>query len=144
LNLTGGTSNATTSDVSGSYQFSSLAPAGTYIVTPSKAGAASGINAQDIGKIRRFVALLDSPTACQTIAANVDNANPSVNAQDVGVLRRYVALLPNTGDAGTWKFNPALQTVSGASGTQSANFEAILIGDVDGNWLPSSPQSKVS
>jgi len=144
LNLTGGASSSTTSDPSGSYQFASLAPAGTYVVTPTKTGAASGINAQDIGRIRRFVALLDTPTACQTIAANVDNANPAVNAQDVGVLRRYVALLPNTGDAGTWKFNPANRIVSGQPGTQTANFDAILIGDVDGNWLPSSPQNKMS
>jgi Peptidase family C25 len=138
LNLTGGSS--TTSDSLGNYQFSSLAPSGSYTITPSKAGAASGINAQDIGRIRRFVALLDSPTACQTIAANVDNANPSVNAQDVGVLRRYVALLPNTGDAGTWKFNPVSQIVAGQPGSQTANFDAILVGDIDGNWTPSAPQ----
>lgn len=141
LNLSGGTSGSTTSGVSGNYQFASLTPSGSYTVTPSKTGAVSGINAQDIGRIRRFVALLDSPSACQTIAANVDNANPSVNAQDAGVLRRYVALLPNTGDAGTWKFNPPSRTVSGQPGTQTADFEAILVGDVDGNWTPSSPQS---
>ena len=144
LNLSGATPSSTTSDVSGNYQFSSLNPSGSYIVTPSKAGAASGINAQDIGRIRRFAALLDTPTACQTIAANVDNANPSVNAQDVGVLRRYVALLPDTGDAGTWKFNPATQIVSGQPGSQTANFDAILVGDVDGNWIPSSPQGKAA
>ena len=144
LNLTGTTSSTTNTDGAGSYQFASLSPAGSYMVTPSKAGAVSGINAQDIGRIRRFVALLDTPTACQTIAANVDNANPSVNAQDVGVLRRYVALLPNTGDAGTWKFNPPSRSVSGQPGTQTADFEAVLIGDVDGNWIPSSPQGKPS
>src|SRR5262252_2127568 len=120
LNLTGGTSNSTTSDATGNYQFSSLAPSGSYTVTPSKTGAVSGINAQDIGRIRRCVALLDTPSACQTIASNVDNTNPAVNAQDVGVLRHYVALLPDTGDAGTWKFNPANRTISGQPGTQTA------------------------
>jgi hypothetical protein len=144
LNLTGTTSSSTNSDVAGNYQFSALPPSGGYTVTPSKGGAVSGINAQDIGRIRRFVALLDTPSPCQTIAGNVDNANPSVNAQDVGVLRRYVALLPNTGDAGTWKFNPPNVTVAGQPGSQTANFEAILVGDVDGNWIPSSPQGKPS
>ena len=144
LNLTGGASNSTTSDAAGNYQFSSLAPSGSYTVTPTKSGAPTGINAQDIGKIRRFVALLDTPSQCQTIAANVDNTNPAVNAQDVGVLRRYVALLPNTADAGTWKFNPENRIISGQPGTQTANFDAILVGDVDGNWIPSSPLNKMS
>jgi len=139
MNLTGAVSSSTTVDASGHYQFSAIPVGNTYTVTPSKSGAVSGINAQDIGRIRRFVALLDTPTACQTIASNVDNTNPAVNAQDAGVLRRYVALLPDTGDAGTWKFNPTSQTFNSAVSNQIANFDGVLVGDVDGSWTPASP-----
>jgi len=125
-----------TSDLSGNYNLTGLTQGGNYSVVPSKATDVNGIKAQDIGRLRRFVAALDTPTACQQMASDANNSG-GVDAPDIDLLRHYEAFLPGTGSAGTWKFNPASRFYPNLITNQTAqNFDAVLVGDVDGDWIP--------
>ncbi len=134
----GSPSASTTTNASGFYQLDNLGT-GPYTVAPSKTGAVSGISAQDIGILRRLAAGIDTPTPCQSIAGDTDN-NGSLGAQDIGFLRRFVAQLTTTGITGSWKFSPASKTyLSLVSNQTNQDYDALLIGDVDGNWTPAAP-----
>ncbi len=134
----GSPSASTSTNASGFYQLDDLGT-GPYTVAPSKTGAVSGISAQDIGILRRLAAGIDTPTPCQSIAGDTDN-NGSLGGQDIGFLRRFVAQLSTTGITGSWKFSPASRSYpSLVSNQTNQDYDALLIGDVDGNWTPAAP-----
>ncbi|MEN3333051.1 MAG: hypothetical protein V7641_2416, partial [Blastocatellia bacterium] len=127
-----------TTDLSGNYNLTGLTQGGNYTVVPSKSGDVNGIKAQDVGRLRRFVAALDAPTACQQTAGDTNNSG-STDAPDVDLLRHYVTFLPGTGSAGTWKFKPPSRFYPNLTTNQTAqNYDAVLVGDVDGDWTPPS------
>ncbi len=125
--------------------------AGSYTVTPTKTtGGVNGISSFDAGKIAQHVAgvppLLN---ATQLIAADA-SGNNAVTSFDAGQIARFVTSSPPFGISGTWRFftpNPTFPV--GASPTSRTypsvtsnitgeDYVGILVGEVSGNWNPST------
>lgn len=131
------------SDDSGFYQLSGLITDGNYIVTPSKTGDINGISPFDATMILRYVAANgtgpNALNANQRIAADT-NGDGDISPFDATLILRYVAAgsqNANTGQAGNWEFSPLTHTYpSLSSSLTNENYEAILIGDVNGSWTP--------
>jgi hypothetical protein len=135
LNAAGTPSDSATSDTSGNYMLTGLG-FGPYTVTPSKSGDVNGINSQDASQVARFAAGLITLTANQQIAADASN-DGTINSFDASRIARFAAGLSNTGVTGQWKFLPASRSYASLSGNLSGeNYDAILVGDVNGTWLP--------
>ena len=122
----------------GTYSFS--VPSGNdYTLTPSKSPEAHdpSITSFDASQAARFALNLVTLTATQQIAADASN-NGAVSAFDASLIARYQLGLATPGSfAGTWKFQPASRTFNGLSTDQlNQTFQAILVGDVSGNWVP--------
>jgi glucose/arabinose dehydrogenase/PKD repeat protein len=134
LNATGASQISATSNSAGFYQLAGLNAGGNYTITPSKTGNVNGI-------ILRHVAaggmgVLD---ANQLIAADTDNSNTITSFDATQILRFVAAGSQNdgTGQTGNWKFSPLSRQYSSVSNSFSnENYDAFLIGDVDGNWSP--------
>jgi len=138
LNLTGTQQTNATTNASGFYQISGLVP-GNYTLTPVKTGAVSGISGFDAALVAQYAAGLITLSSCQQTAADASN-NGSVTTFDAALIAQTVAGIQNPGIAGTWKFVPANRTYANVSTDQTnQNFDAILVGDVSGNWTPASP-----
>ena len=143
-----GTTNSDTTDQSGYYQIDNLIPGSTCTVTPSKSGETNGaITSFDATLVLRCVAAGNGCmlTANQRNAADTDN-DGNVTSFDATLILRYVAANganANTGQTGTWRFVPPQRTYPPLLGNQTnQNFEAILVGDVDGDWMPAAPQNR--
>lgn len=122
-------------DVNGNYQLTGLSGA-QYSVAPSFAGSINGISSQDASRIAQYSAGLVSLTDNQKIAADTTN-NGSVTSLDAARLAQYVAGIPNSGITGQWKFTPSVRNYSAPlNDLLGENYEAILVGDVTGNWTP--------
>lgn len=144
LKLTGNNNFPTqlvASDSNGSYAFSNL-PGGignSYTLTLAKPSEAndSSITAFDASQAARFAANLISLSASQQIAADATN-DGTVTAFDASRIARYQAQISTPGSiAGSWKFLPASLGFTNLSADQTnQNFQAILVGDVTGNWTP--------
>jgi hypothetical protein len=83
--------------------------------------------------VARRAASLVTLTPNQTIAADASN-NGSISGFDASLIARTAAGIANTGIAGQWKFVPASKTYSSLNANQTQNYEAILMGEVSGNW----------
>lgn len=136
LTASGTPSGMGTSDTSGNYLISGLG-AGPYTVTPGKTGDVAGIASLDAARAAQFSAGLFSLTANQQIAADSSN-NGTVSSFDAAQIARYSAgFNTNVGITGQWKFVPASRNYPSLSGNLSGeNYDAILVGDVTGNWAP--------
>lgn len=138
----GGTSQISgTSNNSGFYQLAGLNAGGNYTITPSKAGNINGVTAFDAVLVLREVAAGGSGVlnANQIIAADTDGSGTITSFDATQILRFVAAGLQNanTGQAGNWKFSPASRSYNSISNSFSnENYEAFLVGDVDGNWMP--------
>lgn len=138
LNATGASSVLAVTDGTGNYQLSGLINGGNYTVTPSKTGDVNSISSFDASLVARRAANLISLTPNQMIAADASN-NGSVSSFDASLIARTAANVANTGIAGQWKFAPASRNYPILTTTQTAqNYEAILMGEVSGNWTPPS------
>ena len=140
LTAIGPTTKPTTTASNGNYALTNLAadnsPDAQYTVIPSKTGDVNGINAQDIGLVRRLAAGIDVATPCTAVAGDVNNTG-AINAQDTGLLRRFVAGLAGSGVSGTWKFIPPSRTYNDLTSDQTnQNYEAILVGEINNSWVP--------
>ncbi len=125
--------------------------AGSYTVTPTKTtGGVNGISSFDAGKIAQHVAGIPPLlNATQLIAADA-SGNNAVTSFDAGQIARFVTSSPPFGIAGTWRFftpNPTFPV--GASPTSRTypsvtsnitgeDYVGILVGEVSGNWNPST------
>lgn len=128
------------SNSSGVYQLNGLG-SGAYIVTPSKSGDVNSISSFDASLVARRAANLITLTPNQLIAADASN-NGTISAFDASLIARTAANIPNTGIAGRWKFSPASRSYSGlVADLTGENYEAILMGEVSGNWTPPSAQN---
>ncbi|MFY9610165.1 MAG: C25 family cysteine peptidase [Blastocatellia bacterium] len=128
----------------GNYSFVSLPNPGSYTVTPSKVGAVTGITSFDAGRVQLDVLNPNTVlTPCQRLAGDV-NQNGSLTSFDAGLIQLFVLNIPNAANhTGEWRFNPANRTYLSIIGNQvNQNYDALLLGETNGNWTPASPTSQ--
>ncbi len=123
-------------DGQGDYEFARY-PYGSYVLHIDKSDDLGGINSLDALKVIRHstgVEPLGDPH--KEIAADV-NGIPGINALDaIKIVRAAVGLedLPS----GDWTFDPDSLTFAPLETDVEADFIAVRMGDVDGNWAPDS------
>ena len=123
------------SDANGAYLLSGLG-GGNYTVTPGKTTDVNGITSFDAALVAQHVVHLITLTANQQIAADASN-NGSITSFDAALIAQTAVGLSNSGIAGTWKFVPPSRGyASTTADNPNQNYEAILVGDVSGNWTP--------
>jgi Tol biopolymer transport system component len=118
---------------SGEYTVSGLGT-GPYTVTPSKTGDVNGISALDAARVAQHAAGLITLNSNQIVAGDATN-NGTLSALDAARIAQYAAGISNPGIAGQWKFVPPSRPYQSVVGSVTGeNYEAILVGDVTGNW----------
>ncbi|HEX8265904.1 MAG TPA: PKD domain-containing protein [Pyrinomonadaceae bacterium] len=130
-------------NANGSYSLDNLTAGGSYTVTPSKTGNINGITSYDATLVLRHVASggfgTNALNANQQLAADTNNSG-DVTSFDATQILRYVAANganANTGEMGTWRFSPAPRSYNSVySPLTNQNYEAILVGEINGNWSP--------
>jgi len=129
---------STTTDGAGNYQLPNLG-GGPYTVTPAKTGDVNGISSFDAAQIAQHVVGIITLNSCQQAAADTSN-NGEVTSFDAAFIAQYVVGIANpNNNTGTWKFLPPSRTYASLSGNQTAqNYDAVLVGEITGNWAPSS------
>lgn len=128
----------------GAYSFTNIPAGANYTLTPSKIGDPVGISAFDASLAARFAAGIIPLSADQQIAADASD-NGAVAAFDASLIARTAANIPNVSITGTWKFSqPALAITNLSSNQTNQNLNALLVGDVSGNWTPTSPNQAVA
>jgi hypothetical protein len=133
LNATGNANASTISNGSGAYQLSNLL-AGNYTVTPSKTGDVKGINSLDATRIQQYRVGLITLTPNQLIAADTDG-NGIVNSLDASRIQQRAVGITAQNIIGQWKFVPGSKQYNSINSNLSAeNYEAVLVGEVSGNW----------
>lgn len=140
LSLTGSSSGSIVSDSTGNYQFSSLAPGGTYAVTPTKGRlipGSAGINTVDvIATQRHFLTVAPIPSGCQRDAADV-NGDTLITTVDVVAIQRFVLTLSSgIADVGKYEFTPTNRTYPGLVTNQNGqDYGALVFGDVASGFV---------
>jgi fibronectin-binding autotransporter adhesin len=135
LTATGLVPAGATTNAAGAYSLSGLGP-GAYTVTPAKSGDVNGVSGLDAARVAQHVAGLIALTPNQQLAGDATN-NGSLSGLDAARIAQTVAGLPNPGFVGQWKFLPPSRNYASITGSlTNQNYEAILIGDVTGNWAP--------
>ena len=125
------------SDASGFYRLPGLS-AGTYTVTAQKNDELVGINSQDAARIQQYLVGLTNFTENQLAAADVDN-NGIVNSVDAARIQQYVVGINTSVVIGHWKILPATRQYNSITGGLTGeNYQAVLIGEVSGNWTPAA------
>jgi len=146
LNGAGAVAVSDTTDAGGLYDLSGLGNSG-YTVTPSKTGDVSpgGIDAitgNDASRIAQHVVGVNPFTSGGGAFQSADvTGNGTITSLDASMVARYVVSLPSA-NTGTWKFVPLSRTYTLAqvqSGMANQDYQAILMGDVTGNWNDSTP-----
>lgn len=143
LDALGSSSFFGTTSVSGTYLLNGFG-AGAYTVTPSRTaescGGTNGVQASDATLIAQYVVGLAPLTADQKLAADVSGGpTPTISSFDAALVAQRVVCLANPINvAGQWKFTPANHTYSSGvtANLTGEDFNAYLLGDVDGNWNP--------
>lgn len=146
ITASGASAASVTTNSSGAYSLSNLTPGGQYTVTPTKTGDANGITPFDATLVLRCVA---AGTSClltpnQRTAADTNNSD-SITPFDAAQILRYVAANAQTnatGQVGNWKFVPASRGYDALNAALTGeNYEVILIGEVNGDWMPPAGNS---
>jgi hypothetical protein len=136
FNGAGASALSVVSDVSGNYQLSGLTAGGSYTITAAKSGDVNGINSLDVSRIQQYLVGLTTLTPNQLLAADVDG-NGVVTSLDASRLQQYLVGIPSSNNVGRWRFVPATHQYNAlTSSLTNQNYEAILIGEVSGNWSP--------
>jgi hypothetical protein len=146
LNLTGDTATSTSTNGTGNYSFTNLPGGGSFVVTPTKAGAISGISTADATRILQSLAGSLTLTTCQTTAADT-STNGSLSTADATHILNFLAGNPPvaTNHTGEWRFVPASRSYVSINADQtSQNYDAILLGDNSGNWTPAGPSPQAA
>jgi hypothetical protein len=140
LNAAGSSVLSAISNSSGAYQLPGLTESGNYTVTPTKTGDVNGIDSLDAARIQQYLVGLTTLTTNQLIAADVDN-NGVVNSLDAARIQQYLVQISTPNIIGQWKFVPVnRQYASISSNLAGQDYEAVLVGDVSGNWTaPGAP-----
>ncbi len=131
----------TTTDASGSYQFRSILQ-GSCKLTPGKSEDLRGaISGSDVLRVQRVLAFLDpSLTGCAFRAADVTKDGSLSGSDAVAMLRFLAFFTSGIGFTGQWVFTPPDTSFTLSSNT-TANFNALLLGDVNLGWTASANAS---
>jgi hypothetical protein len=135
LTLTGDTTASTLSNGSGTYQFLSLTPGGSYTVTPTKGDLAlgsGGIDTIDVVATQRHYLTIGTPlSGCRLAAADV-NGDTAVNTVDLIAIQRFYLNQPfGVANVGKYQFTPASRTYPAVGSNQPAqNYDVLIFGDV--------------
>jgi hypothetical protein len=130
-------------DSAGSYMLRNLIAGGQYVVTPSKTGGVNGVTPFDATLVLRHVAAGGNGTltANQLLAADTNNSN-SITPFDATQILRFVAAngqTTTTGTTGNWKFISSARNYSSVTNSVAGeNYDAVVVGDVNGSWTPQS------
>jgi hypothetical protein len=141
MSVSGAPEMSTSTNSSGYYTVRNLAAGGSYTVIPSKRDHVNGISSFDATMVLRHVAAGGNGvlTDNQRIAADINNSG-DVTAFDATQVLRFVAAggsTPSAGDAGNWRFVLSSRTYGSVTGSHSGqNYDGILVGDVNGSWVP--------
>ncbi len=136
ITASGSPSGSATTDGSGNYQLPNLG-GGPYTLTPTKTGDANGITSFDAAQIAQQVVGLITLNDCQRAAADT-SGNGEITSFDAAFIAQFVVGITNPDNkTGTWKFLPPTRAYSTLNGNQTAqNFDAVLLGELTGNWTP--------
>lgn len=140
LTLTGSASGSTLSDNSGNYQFSSLAPGGSYTVTPTKAGlalASAGIDTIDAIATQRHFLGIGIPLLGCSLAAGDVNGDNAVNTIDaIAIQRFFLGSQFGVANVGKYQFTPPSRSYSGVVSNQTGqSYDTLVFGDVTFNYV---------
>ncbi len=135
LNAGGSSSVSALTNSSGAYSLNNLNSGGNYTVTPSKTGGiGTPFSSVDASRVLQAIVGLVTLTPQQTVAADSDSS-ADLSTVDASNILKAIVGLPNAGTVGQWKFLPAQKTYSSLSTNLTGqNFEAVVVGDVDGDW----------
>jgi hypothetical protein len=138
LNAAGSIPVNTLTASNGTYTLTGMG-SGAYTVTPSKTGDVFGaVSSFDSGQIAQHVVNLTTLNSNQLIVADVSGAG-GVSSFDAALIARYVTLLPGSGSTGTWRFLPVNRSYPNVNaGATGQDYDALLMGDVSGNWFDPS------
>ncbi|MCI0525756.1 MAG: cohesin domain-containing protein, partial [Acidobacteria bacterium] len=136
ITAAGAPQRSATTDGSGRYQLPNLG-AGPYTVTPAKTGDANGITSFDAAQIAQHVVQIITLNPCQQAAADT-SGNGEITSFDAAFIAQYVVGITNPDNkTGTWKFLPPTRSYASVNGNQTGqNFDAVLMGELTGNWTP--------
>ena len=141
LNAVGSIPLSTSTDAMGFYSLSGFG-AGAYTVTPSRANQinpTNGFSSLDSSRVAQHVVGFITLNATQQIAADV-SGNGTITSLDAAYIAQFIVGIPNPGFTGSWRFLPASRTYpSVLTSSANQNYDAILLGDVTGNWNPAGP-----
>lgn len=143
VSASGASASSDMTDSFGAYSLGNLQSGGQYTLNASKTGNIDGISPFDATLVLRHVAANgQGPNALsvnQQKAADA-NGNGSISPFDATQILRFVAAngqTPNTGAVGNWEFLPSVRSYDAVNTSLTEqNYEAVLIGDVNGNWTP--------
>ncbi|MFN0121748.1 MAG: cohesin domain-containing protein [Blastocatellia bacterium] len=120
----------------GAFQLTGLG-GGAYTLTPAKTGDVNGVTSFDAALVAQHVVGVNVLNSCQQTAGDTSN-NGSLSSFDSALIAQYVVGIANPANfTGTWKFVPPTRTYATLTGALTGqNFDAVLMGDVSGNWSP--------
>jgi hypothetical protein len=135
LSATGTTSTSTSSSgAAGAYTLDGLTAGGNYTVTPTKTGEVKGINSLDATRVQQHRVGLITLTANQLIAADTDGSG-TVNSLDATRIQQRAVGIIAQNIIGQWKFVPSSKQYNSLSGNATGeDYQAVLVGEVSGNW----------
>ncbi|HEX8265905.1 MAG TPA: carboxypeptidase regulatory-like domain-containing protein [Pyrinomonadaceae bacterium] len=144
----GVSSVSTATGPSGAYLLENLTSGGPYTITLSKTGNVNGISPSDATMILRHIAANgqgpNALNANQRIAADA-SGDGNITPFDATQILRYIAAgapNANTGQVGNWRFSPPTRDYEPlVNSLAGQDYEAILVGEVNGNWTPPAPDS---
>jgi hypothetical protein len=141
MSVLGAPDMSTSTNSTGYYTVRNLLAGGSYTVTPSKRDHVNGISSFDATLVLRHVAAGGSGILNdnQRIAADTNNSG-TVTSFDATQILRFVAAGTSTslgGAAGNWKFVLSSRSYGSVTSSISGqNYDGILVGDVNGSWVP--------
>ncbi|MBK8466779.1 MAG: VCBS repeat-containing protein [Chloracidobacterium sp.] len=142
LNASGSPPVSTVTNSNGLYSLSGLG-LGSYTITLSKDGGVNGsITSFDAAKITQYVAGTNTLNTTQLLVSDV-SGNSGISSLDAAMLAKFAAGPPYTGQGigstATWNFLPTARTYQLVGNVAGENYNALLMGDVSGNWTDSAP-----
>jgi hypothetical protein len=137
LTAVGALSRTTATAAAGTYALTGLAKDSDYTVVPMKSGDVNGISTTDATRILQELTTPGTINNCQSQAGDATN-NGSLSTTDATRVLQFLSGTPVAGNTtGTWKFIPSSRTYNPLATDQTnQNYEALLVGDVTGNWAP--------
>ncbi len=142
ISAAGGTNFFALSDANGDYSLSGFG-SGAYTVTPSRPDedmmAPNGIFSDDASLVAQHVVQLITLSPAQQRAADASGLG-NLSSYDAALIAQWVVGISNpVNKAGKWTFTPA-STMPDIRTNSIQDYLALLIGDVNADWLPAGPR----